>query len=100
MTWSEKIDALMRHAARWAIAAGQDRSPVIALLHANYAVGYILALRDIASDAEVLRISGRDPYVLFGELLAIQDQATRALVARCPDLIPGPVHLARLAGES
>lgn len=93
------IDGLMRHAARWAIASEQDRSPLVALYHANYAVGYILALRDVVSDAEVLRVTGHDPYDLFKELIAIQDRATRALVAACPALMPGSAHLARMAGE-
>lgn len=93
------IHTLLRHAARWAIAADQDREPLIRALHANYAMGYILALREVASDAEVLHVTGYDPYDLFVELLRVQDEATHAVALRCPQLIP-QTWLAEIAGEA
>ena len=93
------IHTLMRHSARWAIAAEQDREPLIRALHANYAMGYILALREVASDADVLATTGYDPYVLFVELLHIQDEATRQVARACPQLTPQPMWLAQVAGE-
>jgi len=93
------IHTLLRHAARWAVAATQDREPVIRVLHANYAVGYILALRDVASDAQVLQVTGYDPYTLFTELVQLQDEALRHATAGCPHLIPAPQWLAEIAGE-
>ncbi len=94
------IRTLLRHAARWAIAAGQDREPVIRALHANYAVGYILALREVASDAEVMAVTGYDPYDLYAELLVVQDEATHQIALACPQLIPEPAWLAQIAGEA
>ena len=95
----ETIHTLIRHAARWAIASEQDERPVIRVLHANYAMGYILALREVASDSEVLRVTGYNPHAMFLELLGIQDRATRAVMKLCPQLVPGPAWLARVAGE-
>ena len=82
------IRTLLRHAGRWGLAAEQDEEPLVRALHANYAMGYILALREIASDAEVLALTGVDPYVVFIEILTIQDAATAGVVMACPDLMP------------
>jgi hypothetical protein len=90
----------MRHAARWAIAAAQDKEPAIRMLHANYAVGYILALREVASDAQVLQVTGYDPFDLFQELLKIQDDAMHQAAVVCPAMIPNPRWLAKLAGDA
>ena len=40
-THVENIQKLTRQAARWSTAAAQDESPLIAVLHANYAAGYL-----------------------------------------------------------
>ncbi len=93
------IHILLRHAARWAIAADQDIEPVIRVLHANYAVGYMLALREVASDCEVLAVTGYDPYDLFVELLQVQDAATHEAMALCPQLIPKS-WMAEIAAEA
>ena len=47
------IETLIRQASRWSVAAQQDDSPIIALLHANYGAGYLWALKDIATDQEI-----------------------------------------------
>ena len=99
MAQPETIYILMRHAARWAVAAEQDREPLIKALHANYAVAYILALREVASDCEVYMLTGYDPYALFLEVLRIQDEATHQIATMCPHLIP-QTPLAIMAGEA
>ena len=90
---------MMRAAARYAVAAEQDEKPMIQVLHANYAMGYMLALREIASDMEVYQVTGYDPHAMFKWLLEVQDRAAKAVVAVCPELVPGPEWVARLAGE-
>jgi len=49
----EIIQTLIRQASRWSIASESDKSPLISLLHANYGVGYVSALRQIASDTDI-----------------------------------------------
>ena len=46
------IEKLIRQSARYATAAQRDKSPVIAVLHANYAAAYLYALKDIARSEE------------------------------------------------
>jgi hypothetical protein len=82
------IRTLYRQAARYMVASLQDESEVIQVLHANYAMGYIMALRDITTDTEFRRATGEDLDVFEHKLAVAQDVATRRLVATRPDLVP------------
>ena len=95
------LEILVRQAARWAVAADQDESPMIALLHANYAAGYLWALQDIATPAEVTLYTGVDSHQLKKEIIAIQDKCTQRLARLCPDFIGRGTNswLAAVAGE-
>jgi hypothetical protein len=82
------IRTLYRQAARYMVASLQDESEVIQVLHANYAMGYIMALRDITTDTEFRRVTGEDLDAFEHKLAVAQDVATRRLVATRPDLVP------------
>lgn len=75
--------------ARWSTAASQDENPVIAVLHANYGVGYMMVLRDLASDEELERILGVENIRrIFDEVQKIQNKATLNLANHCKDIFP------------
>lgn len=84
----ETIRVLYRQAARYAVASMQDASEVIKVLHANYAMGYLLALKDIASSDEFQRVTGDDMLTFEKTVAQVQDDATRQLVEQRPDLVP------------
>lgn len=89
--YSEKIKiirTLTRQTARWALAAEQDNSPLIAVLHANYATGYLLAIQDVATAQEVKAATGVDFLQLRDEVVRIQDNATKKMGAACPNYSP------------
>jgi len=93
----ESLRVLARQGARWATAAAQDREPIIAMLHANYARAAIDHLRQLADDGEIREATGIDPLALERATTALQDRAMRALATRCPSArprVPG-VGLAR-----
>lgn len=95
---TEALQTLARQAARWATAAQQDQNPLIRVLHANYAMAYVTALRQIAHDQLISAETGIDPRWLETEIGKIQDSAVRALAKTIPHMMPrGP--LTRLAGE-
>lgn len=94
------IDTLIRQCARWAIAAQQDKNVIIAVLHANYAAGYLWALRDIASDVEIQNLSGVDIIKFRDEITKIQDTATLKLNAACPKFSVSNTYLMQIAGGS
>ena len=84
----ETIRLLYRQAARYSVASMQDASEVIQVLHANYAMGYLLALKDLATGEDFERVTGEDLLVFERKIARIQDEATKRLVGDRPDLVP------------
>lgn len=79
------IQTLIRQACRWSVASVQDTSPLIAVLHANYGAGYLWALRDIATDQEILQVTGVNIDKFKEEIIRIQDLATKKALKVCPN---------------
>ncbi len=100
MATRRTLETLIRQAARWSTAATQDEHPFIAVLHANYGVAYALALRQVASDQEIMAKTGVDPWELEHKVIAIQDDAALDLSRKCPELSRRLGPLAVLAKES
>ena len=84
----KQIRILYRQTARYAVASLQDESPVIKTLHANYAMGYLMALKDLATTEQFSRATGDNILSFERKIAAIQDASTVNLVGDCPDLIP------------
>ena len=84
----ETIRLLYRQAARYSVASMQDASEVIQVLHANYAMGYLLALKDLATGEDFERVTGENLLVFERKIAKNQDEATRRLVGVRPDLVP------------
>ena len=85
---NKQIRILYRQTARYAVASLQDESPVIKTLHANYAMGYLMALKDLATTDQFARATGDNLLSFERKIAAIQDASTVNLVGDCPDLIP------------
>jgi len=66
------------------VAAEQDENPLIRVLHANYGMAYITALRQVASDHEVLEATGHDPRAVEEYIAGIQDWAVRSFAPYVP----------------
>lgn len=78
------IKRLMRGCSRWAIASKQDKNPLIRMLHANYAAGYLWALKDVFSDTQIQRATGISNIIDFqNDIVTIQDIATKGLISSC-----------------
>ena len=78
------IKILLRQSSRWAIAADQDVSPLIALLHANYGAAYLWALLQVASEEQINNSVNIDLQKFKKEISAIQDAATQKATKACP----------------
>jgi len=81
------IKKLLRKCSRWAVAAEQDTSPLIALLHANYAAGFLWALKTIASDTEIEKAASIDILEFTKKIVNIQDKSTKNVSSLCPEFI-------------
>jgi hypothetical protein len=84
----EGIRTLYRQTARYAVASTQDDSPVIRTLHANYAMGYLMALKDLVTSADFQRATGKNLVDFERKIAQVQDASTIGLVSARPDLIP------------
>lgn len=91
---------LTRQAARWAVAAQQDSNALIGVLHANYAAGYLWAIKDIANGEQVRAATGLDLAEFERHIVGVQDNASRALTSQCPALVANvDLYLAAVAGD-
>jgi hypothetical protein len=95
------IEKLVRQSARYAVAAQQDASPVIAILHANYAAAYFYALKDIASESQIHNATGIDVKKFKEHVTNVQDMVTRRTSEKCPDFVGEvDIYLAQIGGEA
>lgn len=85
---TSQIQVLHRQAARYAVAAAQDAEPVISVLHANYAMGYLLAIKDLVTADEFFSATGKYFLEFEKEIARVQDSATLRLVSQRTDLVP------------
>lgn len=84
----KQIRILYRQTARYAVASLQDDSPVVKTLHANYAMGYLMALKDLATTEQFARATNDNLLSFERKIAAIQDASTVNLVGDCPALVP------------
>lgn len=93
------VKSLVRQTGRWAVASLQDSNPLVAIVHGNYAAGYLFALEDIATQEEIMRETHMPHLEFRKKILDIQDMAVKNLILKCPAVVPGPAELANLGGE-
>lgn len=96
---NDDIKTLIRQTARWTIASRQDISPIVAVLHINYGVGYLSALTDIAKPNEIEKITGINFDKFKKEIYLTQDIITKRLAKICPNYAPISSYLGNISGE-
>jgi len=96
----ENIRVLGRQTLRWSTASYQDQNPMIAVLHANYGVAYLAALKDIAREDAIERVLDVDLREFKKWVYNAQDSATRKMIRACPEYGPViPEFVRRLSDE-
>jgi hypothetical protein len=73
--------------------------PLIAVLHANYGVGYLLALKDIFSQNDIEKYGKIDLLKFEKEIVFIQDKATKLATSECEQYGPSSTYLTSLSKE-
>lgn len=98
---ASNFETLIRQSARYATAAQQDASPLVAVLHANYAAAYFYALKDIASESEIHNATGIDVKKFREHITNVQDLVSKRVTDACPEF-SGHVdlYLATIGGEA
>jgi len=77
-----------RQCALYGVSSLQDESEVIRVLPANYAMGYLLAIKDVTTDVDFERITGERLTDFEDKVVAAQDVATKLLIKQRPELMP------------
>jgi len=97
----KSLETLVRQSARYATAAQQDATPLIAVLHANYAAAYLYAATDIATDSEIHTATGVDVVTIKEHIVNVQDMVTKRTTEKCPQFA-GEVdlYLSTIAGQA
>jgi hypothetical protein len=85
--YEDAIKILYRQCARWAAASVQDNATIIKMLHANYAAGYLWAIKDIVTAERFYEITGEDFVKFENKIVDIQDASSKELIEKCPSLV-------------
>ena len=94
------IKKLIKQTARWSTAAAQDKSPLISVLHANYGMGYLMALKSIATQEQIKQASNINMQKFEAEITNQQDKSTLFAAKNCPNFTKHlNTYLARIAKE-
>ena len=98
---ADLISKLVKKSASWATTAQQDQSPLKATIHANYAVGYLWALKDISSEVDIQKASGINLKQFEEHILNVQEMVTKKVTEACPKFA-GEVdlYLSTIAGDA
>jgi hypothetical protein len=97
----EMINKLIRQGARWYKGYQNDQNPLIGVLHANYAAGYLWALKDLFEDEEIEKVLGGKQERLQYEkaITKAQDESTKKAVDVCPEYTNTLDFMSKIAGE-
>ncbi len=79
---------LVRKAKQWGDSAEQSTEPLMRLMQVNYALAYLRAAKAIATEADLLRVSGHKVTDLLAALEEQQTAAVAAIVSKCPAAQP------------
>lgn len=82
------IIKLVRQTSRWSMAAKQDKNSLIEMLHANYGVGFLYALKNIATTDQIESATDIDMKKFEKEIMKIQKDAVARVSQRCPNFNP------------
>jgi hypothetical protein len=77
---------LISQSNRWSTIAQQDQNLVVALMHVNYALGFLKASRRLASDEDIQKITGTNVVELHFIMENQQADLIQQISTACPAL--------------
>ena len=82
------VKNLVNECSQWAMIAEQDKSDMLALTHANYAVSHYYALQQIATPEYIYESCGVKLHDLGEEVKLLQKKCADKVIVSRPDLMP------------
>ena len=84
--FTKTLKNLLAQSTRWSTIAQQDQNLVVALMHVNYALGFLKASRRLASDADIQKITGTNVVELHFLMENQQADLIQQISTACPAL--------------
>jgi hypothetical protein len=88
---------LIKKAAQLSVVSTQSDDPIMSVQKANYAIGYLDALQDIMTDAEITNLVDIDLNKFRRELNKVQSHNISSVKLRCPSLSSDKKYLLEIA---
>lgn len=88
----QQVENLVNQATKWHLTAKQDQNPMVAMMHADFALAYITAARKLLPDHDIERITSVKVAELQTFLESDQQQAMERILYTCPYLKPEGVY--------
>ena len=80
------VKKMVQKCAKWATTAQQDASLLTGIMHSNYAVGYLLSLKELASPKEIHRQTGVDFKKFEEHINNVQEMMNQRALKKYPDI--------------
>lgn len=77
------IKILLNKSTTWITTSNNDTNAIIALLHANYATGYLRAMSDIFTEEEITNASGINLSEFRNKIIKEQNIITNHVMKLC-----------------
>ena len=80
------IKKMVQTCAKWATTAQQDASLLTGMTHANYAMGYLMSLKELSSPSEIHRQTGVDFKKFEEHINNVQEMLSQRALKKYPDI--------------
>jgi len=77
---------MVKQCAKWATTAQQDASLLTGMTHANYAMGYLMSLKELSSPSEIHRQTGVDFKKFEEHINNVQEMLNQRALKKYPDI--------------
>ena len=85
-TQGPDIKKMIQKCAKWATTAQQDASLLTGITHANYAMGYLLSLKELATPKEIHRQTGVDFKKFEEHINNVQEMMNQRALKKYPGI--------------
>ena len=94
------IKKMVQKCAKWATTAQQDASLLTGMTHANYAMGYLLSIKEMSSPRDVHRQTGIDFKKFEEHITNVQEMMNQRALTKYPDISgETDLYLSSIAGS-
>jgi hypothetical protein len=80
------IKKMVQQCAKWATTAQQDASLLTGMSHANYAMGYLMSLKELSTPSEIHRQTGVDFKKFEEHINNVQEMLNQRALKKYPDI--------------